>query len=198
MKTLKQISDDMGVTKNAIVMKLRRNTEFAELLQEHIDNEGNVDEEGEQLIRASIKPRCNTTDNCSDNVINVIGNVMNVTGNVSEITKAILDLKTENVRLQTQLTAEKAAFEQRLADKDRQIEELRKMLEEQTRERQAYSAALLSANAKLSEVRCLTLTDRLFGWNNVQAMLTNNSINAEQYSDVYDENAEKISSESEK
>lgn len=190
MKSLKQVADEIGVTKNAIVMKLKRNTEFAELLQEHLDNSGNVDETGERLIKDTIRPRSNVTDNCSDNVINVISNILNVTESVSDVTKAILNLKTENARLETQLAAEKAAYEQRLADKDRQIEELRKMLGDQTRERQAYSAALLSANSKLSEVRHLTLTDRLFGWNNVQAMLTDSSTVSKQSDDVIDAEVE--------
>lgn len=191
MKSLKQVADEIGVTKNAIVMKLKRNTEFAELLQEHLDNSGNVDETGERLIKDTIRPRSNVTDNCSDNVINVISNILNVTESVSDVTKAILDLKTENARLETQLAAEKAAYEQRLADKDRQIEELRKMLREQTQERQAYSAALLSANSKLSEVRHLTLTDRLFGWNNVQTMLlTDSSTVSKQSDDVIDAEVE--------
>lgn len=193
MKSLKQVADEIGVTKNAIVMKLKRNTEFAELLREHLDNNGNVDEAGEYLIKDNIRSRSSVKDNVTDNVINVtdnvinvISNVLEVTDNVSEVTKAILNLKTENIRLETQLEAEKTAYEQRLADKDRQIEELQKMLKEQIRERQAYSAALLSANTKLSEIRHLTLTDRLFGWNNVQAMLTDNAAVSEQTANVID------------
>ena len=187
MKPIKQIADEIGVTPNAILMKIRRNSEFAEQLQEHIDNNKNIDDEGERIIKATIKPRLNIVNNSSDNVLNVISNVLNVTEDVTEVTKAILELKTEIVRLETQLTA----YEQRLADKDRQIEELRQLLGEQTRERQAYSAALIAANTKLSEIRHLTLTDRLFGWNNVQTMLlTDSSTVSKQSDDVIDAEVE--------
>lgn len=172
MKTIKQIADEIGVTPNAIIMKMKRDSEFAEQLNEHLDNNKNVDDEGEHIIKANIRSRLNNVNNSSDNVINIVSNILNVTNNVTEVTKAILDLKTENI----QLAADNKALEQRIVDKDKQIEELRRLLGEQTKERQVYSAALLAANSKLSEVRHLSLTERLFGWNNVQAMLTDSSV----------------------
>ena len=56
------------------------------------------------------------------------------------------------MRLQTQLTAEKAAFEQRLADKDRQIEELRKMLGE-------CIAVISDINRKTTEIAASITAD---------------------------------------
>lgn len=171
MKTVKQVADEIGVTKNAIIMKIKRNPEFAKQLDEHLDNDF-VDDVGEAFIKANIKPRSNDVNNVTDNVINVISNVIGVTADISAVTTAIIALKTENIKLQS----ENKALLDRITDKDKQIAELQRLLGEQTKERQAYSIALLAANNKLSEVRHLSLTDRLFGWNNVQSMLTDSSI----------------------
>lgn len=181
MKTIKQVADEVGITKQAVSKRIDNLGCRNELVL--VGGQYQMSDEIAERIRGysttANQPPTNhqPTDRLAvdGDVMTVISNVLNVTEDVTEVTKAILELKTENVRLETQLTADRTAYEQRLADKDKQIEELRQLLSEQTRERQAYSAALITANTKLSEIRHLTLTDRLFGWGNVQAMLTDSS-----------------------
>lgn len=181
MKTIKQVADEVGITKQAVSKRIDNLGCRNELVL--VGGQYQMSDEIAERIRGysttANQPPTNhqPTDKLAvgGDIMTVISNVLNVTEDVTEVTKAILELKTENVRLETQLTADRTAYEQRLADKDKQIEELRQLLGEQTRERQAYSAALITANTKLSEIRHLTLTDRLFGWGNVQAMLTDSS-----------------------
>lgn len=149
MKTIKQLADEIGVTKNAIVMKIKRNPDFAKLIQEHtniVDNITFIDNEGEYIIKANVKCRNNTpnvttnsnnnvsdnnstvSDNNDINAVNVIANILSVSSNITNVINAINEMKdkisianAEIMRLSEQVKAN----EQQIKDLKQQIIDIR-------------------------------------------------------------------------
>lgn len=229
MKTIKQVADEVGITKQAVSKRIdnlgcrnelvlvggqyQMSDEIAERIRDYSPTANHQPPTANRQPTANLVldgGQCQTNDDISGQIqdcaptanrqptanhqpptanLTVGGGVNTVNGNIDSIVNAVVDavngsnsdvnrvkeeLSEAKIEI-ARLTERNLSLEQRLSDKDKQIEELRQLLGEQTRERQAYSAALITANTKLSEIRHLTLTDRLFGWGNVQAMLTDSS-----------------------
>jgi len=170
-KTIKQISEELGVTKQAIHQRLKRNVDLKNSLKpfmKTVDGVIHVEVGGQNLLKeAFIKPinkydvtdnKDNVTDNkdnVTDNKSNVTDNKDNVTDNKSNVTDNkdnVTDNKsnvTDNTSqpVITILEATIKTLQEQLSVKDKQIENLTTTLQDSQETQRNLAEALNSAQA---------------------------------------------------
>ena len=163
-KTIKQISEELGVTKQAIHQRLKRNVDLKNSLKpfmKTVDGVIHVEVGGQNLLKeAFIKPinkydvtdnKSNVTDNKSnvtDNKSNVTDNKDNVTDNKDNVTDN-KDNVTDNTSqpVITILEATIKTLQEQLSVKDKQIENLTTTLQDSQETQRNLAEALNSAQA---------------------------------------------------
>jgi hypothetical protein len=163
-KTIKQISEELGVTKQAIHQRLKRNADLKNSLKpfmKTVDGVIHVEVGGQNLLKeAFIKPinkydvtdnKSNVTDNkdnVTDNKDNVTDNKSNVTDNKSNVTDN-KDNVTDNTSqpVITILEAIIKTLQEQLSVKDKQIENLTTTLQDSQETQRNLAEALNSAQA---------------------------------------------------
>ena len=174
-KTIKQISEELGVTKQAIHQRLKRNADLKNSLKpfmKTVDGVIHVEVGGQNLLKeAFIKPinkyvcsnvygkvKDNVTDNKSnvtDNKDNVTDNKSNVTDNKDNVTdnKSNVTDNKDNVTDNTSqpvitiLEATIKTLQEQLSVKDKQIENLTTTLQDSQETQRNLAEALNSAQA---------------------------------------------------
>lgn len=119
-KTIKQIADELGVSKQAIHQRIKRNSSLKSRLQPFtstVDGVVYIDVDGENIIKSLY--RTNGVNACVDSVdVNVDDNVYGAAVNIDAIfTAQIEDLKQQNKVLTEQLSIK----DEQLKSKDSQI-----------------------------------------------------------------------------
>ena len=153
-KTIKQISEELGVTKQAIHQRLKRNVDLKNSLKpfmKTVDGVIHVEVGGQNLLKeAFIKPInkyvCSNVygkvkDNVTDNKSNVTDNKGNVTDNKDNVT----DNTSQPVI--TILEATIKTLQEQLSVKDKQIENLTTTLQDSQETQRNLAEALNSAQA---------------------------------------------------
>ena len=150
MKTIKQLADEIGVTKAALQKRMGRGGLYSRL-SPHISTKAGtkyIDEQGEIIIKQSFeeKPFINSTDTPIDGdmVTGIDGNTRDIS---SEIDNSLIELLREQA----------ADLRNQLAIKDKQIEDLNLRLAES-------NAALVSAQQTVQAEQALhagTIQSRL-------------------------------------
>lgn len=149
-KTIKQISEELGVTKQAIHQRLKRNVDLKNSLKpfmKTVDGVIHVEVGGQNLLKeAFIKP-INKYD-VTDNKSNVTDNKSNVTDNKGNITDN-KDNVTDNTSqpVITILEATIKTLQEQLSVKDKQIENLTTTLQDSQETQRNLAEALNSAQA---------------------------------------------------
>lgn len=156
-KTIKQISEELGVTKQAIHQRLKRNVDLKNSLKpfmKTVDGVIHVEVGGQNLLKeAFIKPinKYDVTDNKSnvtDNKSNVTDNKGNVTDNKDNVTDN-KDNVTDNTSqpVITIIEATIKTLQEQLSVKDKQIENLTTTLQDSQETQRNLAEALNSAQA---------------------------------------------------
>ena len=142
-KTIKQISEELGVTKQAIHQRLKRNADLKNSLKpfmKTVDGVIHVEVGGQNLLKeAFIKP-INKYD-VTDNKSNVTDNKGNVTDNKDNVTDNTLQ------PVITILEATIKTLQEQLSVKDKQIENLTTTLQDSQETQRNLAEALNSAQA---------------------------------------------------
>ena len=139
METIKEIAADLGVSKQAVWQRVKRNAELSALLAAHsekINGTINVDSVLAQAIRNQYPDRnfaAKTAVNVDETTVNVDGTVDETTVNV-DVNTLIVTLQNTVDSLKSQLTV-----------KDKQIDELTAMLKASQEQQEALTSALTAA-----------------------------------------------------
>lgn len=140
-KTIKQIADELGVSKQAVWQRVKRSSELSAMLDEHsnsINGTIHVDDTLEQLIKSQYPDR-NNTETVDETAVNVDETSVNNTETVDE-TAVNVDVNALIASLQNSLDT----LQQQLTAKDKQIDSLTTMLQ-QAQERETTLVTALSA-----------------------------------------------------
>lgn len=146
-KTIKQIADELGVSKQAVWQRIKRNEELRQALEAHSENRSGtvfVDEDGEKVIRAAY----------SDYLQGV--NVDETTANVDETNDSV-DVNVDGGTLIDALQSTINTLQEQLSTKDKQIDELTSMLKTSQEQAAALTTALTAAQA----LHAATVQERL-------------------------------------
>lgn len=143
-KTIKQIADELGVSKQAVWQRVKRSSELSAMLDEHsksINGTIYVDDTLEQLIKAQYSDR-NITETVGEASINVDETAVNNTETVGE-TAVNVDVNVLIASLQNSLDT----LQQQLTAKDKQIDALTEALQTSQNALRDTTAALTAAQA---------------------------------------------------
>lgn len=143
-KTIKQIADELRVSKQAVWQRVKRSSELSAMLDEHsksINGTIYVDDTLEQLIKAQYSDR-NITETVGEASINVDETAVNNTETVDETTVNV-DVNVLIVSLQNSLDT----LQQQLTAKDKQIDALTEALQTSQNALRDTTAALTAAQA---------------------------------------------------
>lgn len=135
--TVKQIAEELGVTKQAVRQRIKRNPELRSAFEQHSRTENGtvyIDEQGVEIIRAAYSKDMtgNKGGNVTENNGNKRDNVAENSGNAELIAvlQKTVDMLTEQV-----------------TQKDKQINELSEMLKATQTQNTALTDALTAAQA---------------------------------------------------
>ncbi len=163
MKTIRQIADEIGVSKQAVFKKIKQeplSTSLQRFISTAVDGRLMVEVDGEKLIKQAFehKPKLavggNVDINFGDNHAEKIKKTVNQTkvdGGGSQPETMLFSMLQETVDMLTaQLEAKDRqldAKDQQLAEKDRQIAEKDKQLDRQAKSIEDLAASLAAAQA---------------------------------------------------
>jgi len=139
-KTIKQIADELGVSKQAVWQRIKRNVELRQSLEAHSESRSGtvyIDEQGEEAIKAAYA-----------------GYLKGV--NVDE-TPINIDMNVDDNALIATLQSTVNALQEQLSTKDKQIDELTSML----RTVQEQAATLTNALTAAQALHAATVQERL-------------------------------------
>ena len=156
-KTIKQIADELCVSKQAIWQRVKRSRELNGMLDEHSHIENGriyVDESLEQCIKALYRPSCidETSSRVDETGVNKGHDVDETSARVYETSVNTADSKLLDTLQQTV-----SMLQQQLLAKDKQIDELTAMLKASQDQQATLASALTAAQA----LHAGTIQDRL-------------------------------------
>jgi len=143
-KTIKQIADELGVSKQAVWQRVKRSDKLSSMLDEHSENINgtiHVDDTLEQLIKSQYPDR-NNTETVDETSVNVDETSVNITETVDGTTVNV-DVNALIVSLQNSLDT----LQQQLTAKDKQIDALTEALQTAQTSLRETTAALTTAQA---------------------------------------------------
>ena len=150
MKTIRQVADELGVSKQAVWQRIKRNIDIRQAFEQHsqtINGTVYVDEDGENVIRCAYSDDLKTV-NVDETAVNIDETSDNKTVNADN--GALIDVLQKTIdTLQQQLTA-----------KDKQIDELTAMLKGSQTSVESLTAALTAAQALHAGTMQTALTER--------------------------------------
>lgn len=145
-KTIKQIASELGVSRQAVYQKIKRNEELSTCLQPfttNVDSVVYISKEGEKLIKSAFSSKC-----CKQYAVNVDSSA---DSGVDESLHAIIEvLQSTIATLQGQLTMKDEQIrvqQEQLTSKDDQIGQLTAALKQQTTALESTTSALAAAQA---------------------------------------------------
>ena len=156
-KTIKQIADELRVSKQAVWQRVKRSEELSAMLADHSENVNgtiHVDDVLEQRIKEQY-PERNTPETVDETSVNIDETTVNIdetTVNVDE-TNNNVDINTLIVTLQNTVDT----LQQQLTVKDKQIDELTTMLKSS----QEQQATLVTALSAAQALHAGTIQERL-------------------------------------
>ena len=145
--TVKQIADELGVSKQAVWQRIKRNAELRSAFEEHsrtVNGTVYADEVGVELVRAAYSDYLKT--------VNVDKTANNLDSKVDET--------SINGDLTATLRETVSALQEQLAVKDKQIDELTAMLKGSQANVETLTAALTAAQALHAGTMQTALTER--------------------------------------
>lgn len=160
-KTIKQIADELRVSKQAVWQRVKRSEELSAMLADHSENVNgtiHVDDVLEQRIKEQY-PERNTPETVDETTVNVDETTVNSSETVDETTVNI-DKTTVNVDINTLIVTLQNTvdtLQQQLTVKDKQIDELTTMLKSS----QEQQATLVTALSAAQALHAGTIQERL-------------------------------------
>ena len=160
-KTIKQIADELRVSKQAVWQRVKRSEELSAMLADHSENVNgtiHVDDVLEQRIKEQY-PERNTPETVDDTSVNIDETTVNSSETVDETTVNI-DKTTVNVDINTLIVTLQNTvdtLQQQLTVKDKQIDELTTMLKSS----QEQQATLVTALSAAQALHAGTIQERL-------------------------------------
>ena len=163
-KTIKQIADELRVSKQAVWQRVKRSEELSAMLADHSENVNgtiHVDDVLEQRIKEQY-PERNTPETVDETSVNIDETTVNIdetTVNIDETTVNVdetnnnVDINTLIVTLQNTVDT----LQQQLTVKDKQIDELTTMLKSS----QEQQATLVTALSAAQALHAGTIQERL-------------------------------------
>ena len=167
-KTIKQVADELGVSKQAVWQRVKRTKDLADMLTEHsrtVNGRIYIDEELEQRIKTlyssfrvdetSVNKECDvdeTSAHIDETSVNKWADVCETASIVDETSVNTTDSKLLDTLQQTV-----SMLQQQLLAKDKQIDELTAMLKASQDQQATLASALTAAQA----LHAGTIQDRL-------------------------------------
>ena len=171
-KTIKQIADELRVSKQAVWQRVKRSEELSAMLADHSENVNgtiHVDDVLEQRIKEQY-PERNTPETVDDTSVNIDETTVNSSETVDETTvnssetvdetTVNVDKTTVNVDINTLIVTLQNTvdtLQQQLTVKDKQIDELTTMLKSS----QEQQATLVTALSAAQALHAGTIQERL-------------------------------------
>lgn len=167
-KTIKQVADELGVSKQAVWQRVKRTKDLADMLAEHsrtVNGRIYIDEELEQSIKAlysSIRVDETSVNNGRDvgeTFARVDETNVNKEADVCETAPAVdeTSVNTADSKLLDTLQQTVSLLQQQLLAKDKQIDDLTAMLKASQEQQATLASALTAAQA----LHAGTIQDRL-------------------------------------
>ena len=153
-KTIKQIADELRVSKQAVWQRVKRSEELSAMLADHSENINgtiHVDDVLEQRIKEQY-PKQNTPEAVDDTSVNIDETTVKSSETVDE-TSGNIDVNTLIATLQNTVDT----LQQQLEVKDKQIDELTAMLKSSQEQQATLTTALNAAQA----LHAATVQERL-------------------------------------
>ena len=167
-KTIKQVADELGVSKQAVWQRVKRTKELADMLAEHsrtVNGRVYIDEDLEQRIKtlySSIRvdeTSVNKGRDVDETTARVCETSVNKDRDVDETAPAVdeTSVNTADSKLLNTLQQTVSMLQQQLLAKDRQIDDLTAMLKASQEQQATLASALTAAQA----LHAGTIQDRL-------------------------------------
>ena len=167
-KTIKQVADELGVSKQAVWQRVKRTNELADMLAEHsrtVNGRVYIDEELEQHIKrlySSIRAdetSVNKGRDVDETTARVCETSVNKGRDVDETAPAVdeTSVNTADSKLLDTLQRTVSMLQQQLLAKDKQIDDLTAMLKASQEQQATLASALTAAQA----LHAGTIQDRL-------------------------------------
>ena len=167
-KTIKQVADELGVSKQAVWQRVKRTKELADMLAEHsrtVNGRVYIDEDLEQRIKtlySSIRvdeTSVNKGRDVDETTARVCETSVNKGRDVDETAPAVdeTSVNTADSKLLDTLQQTVSMLQQQLLAKDKQIDDLTAMLKASQEQQATLASALTAAQA----LHAGTIQDRL-------------------------------------
>ena len=167
-KTIKQVADELGVSKQAVWQRVKRTKELADMLAEHsrtVNGRVYIDEDLEQRIKtlySSIRvdeTSVNKGRDVDETTARVCETSVNKDRDVDETAPAVdeTSVNTADSKLLNTLQQTVSMLQQQLLAKDKQIDDLTAMLKASQEQQATLASALTAAQA----LHAGTIQDRL-------------------------------------
>ena len=167
-KTIKQVADELGVSKQAVWQRVKRTKDLADMLAEHsrtVNGRIYIDEELEQRIKTLYssfrvdETSVNKGRDVDETSARIDETSLNKEANVCETTPVVDEtiVNTADSKLLDTLQQTVSMLQQQLLAKDKQIDELTAMLKASQDQQATLASALTAAQA----LHAGTIQDRL-------------------------------------
>lgn len=167
-KTIKQVADELGVSKQAVWQRVKRTKDLADMLAEHsrtVNGRIYIDEELEQRIKTLYssfrvdETSVNKGRDVDETSARIDETSLNKGANVCETTPVVDEtiVNTADSKLLDTLQQTVSMLQQQLLAKDKQIDELTAMLKASQDQQATLASALTAAQA----LHAGTIQDRL-------------------------------------